>query len=314
MKTLLKTTFAVLLVIFVLSSFSAFEVAQSGKPYLTKEFTVNTPGRLNVQTSGGSISVASHNNNRVLVEMHVRKGNTTFSPGDAEAKELLENFDINISQSGNAVSAIVERKTSGWFNSSNNVSISFTIHAPQQMACNLNTSGGSISLKGVNGQQDLKTSGGSITLASIAGNTNARTSGGSITVNDFNGNLDARTSGGSISLKQTKGDLVVHTSGGSIRIDDASGSIEARTSGGSIKANLLTLNKQLKLSTSGGSITAVVPSGLGMDLDLKGNRVNTKVANFNGQVEKDRVKGSMNGGGIPIVMSTSGGSVNLEYR
>jgi DUF4097 and DUF4098 domain-containing protein YvlB len=314
MRTLLKTTLAVLLVIFALSSFSAFETTQDGKPYQVKEFTITTPGKLNVETSGGSISVNAHNADRVIVEMHIRKGNTKYGPDDAEARKLLEDYTINISQSGNAVSAVAERKSSGWFSNSNNVSISFVVQVPQNMACNLSTSGGSLTLKGVNGSQTLRTSGGSITLGNINGNADARTSGGSITVNSFDGNLDARTSGGSISLQQAKGDLALRTSGGSIKLDNVRGSIEASTSGGSIKANLLALDKQLKLSTSGGSISATVPSGLGMDLNLSGNRVNTKLTNFNGQAEKDRVKGSMNGGGIPIVMSTTGGSVNLDYR
>src|SRR5690606_34087835 len=159
-----------------------------------------------------------------------------------------------------------------------------------------------------------KTSGGSLNIADIKGNMEAKTSGGSINIDNYAGILDASTSGGSINLKNAKGDLAVSTSGGSIHLEDIKGSLTARTSGGGIRANLASLEKELRLSTSGGSITAVIPGGLGLDLDLKGNRVNTKLTNFDGEVEKDRIKGSINGGGIPVVMSTSGGSVNLEYR
>jgi DUF4097 and DUF4098 domain-containing protein YvlB len=106
----------------------------------------------------------------------------------------------------------------------------------------------------------------------------------------------------------------LNTSGGSIDIDNVKGSVEASTSGGGIRADVTTLDKYLRLRTSGGSITAVVPTGLGLDLDLRGDRVNSKLVNFNGEAEKNRIKGSMNGGGIPVVLSTSGGSINLEYR
>ncbi len=104
------------------------------------------------------------------------------------------------------------------------------------------------------------------------------------------------------------------TSGGSIHLNEVSGDIQAHTSGGSINADVLKLGKYLTLSTSGGSVHATVPGGQGLDLDLSGNRVNTVVTNFSGTAKDNRVKGSMNGGGIPVKMSTSGGSTELKYR
>lgn len=287
--------------------------ALANDPYLTKEFTINTPGELEVETAGGSIDVSSHNGNTVKVEMFVRKGGKVISAGDKDAAEALEDFDIEIEKNGNKVIASAKREGSNWFGN-NNVSISFKISVPRQISCDLNTSGGSISLTGVTGEQNVRTSGGSLNLDDIKGDMEAKTSGGSINVSNYAGILDAGTSGGSINLRDAKGSLDLSTSGGSINLNDIQGSLIASTSGGGIKVNLSSLEKQLKLSTSGGSITAIVPSGLGLDLDLKGNRVNTKLSNFDGEVEKDRIIGSINGGGIPVVMSTSGGSVNLEYR
>lgn len=313
MKTLSKSSWALAL-LFVITSCSGSPFYREGEPYQVKEFTVSSPGNLSVRTSGGSIEVSAHESNVVRVEMFVRKSGRWIRPGDADAKEILEEFDIDISQSGSSVSAIAERHGSfnNWFG--NSASISFTVYVPEKMSCRLNTSGGSIRLAGVTGGQDLKTSGGSISMNSITGSVEAKTSGGSINVERYNGTLNAGTSGGSINLSDARGTMDVHTSGGSIKLNNIGGSIEASTSGGGIHANVNDLTKYLRLKTSGGSITAVVPSGLGLDLDLKGNRVNTKLVNFNGEAEKDRIRGQMNGGGIQVVMSTSGGSVNLEYQ
>lgn len=299
--------------VFLFSACNAISGEIADQPYLIKEFTISTPGELEVKTSGGSIDVSSHSGNNVRVEMFVRKGGSSIEKSDKEAVEALEDFDIEIKKDGNKVIASAERDGGSWFGN-NNVSISFKVSVPKQMSCDLNTSGGSISLKGVSGTQDVKTSGGSLNIADVQGNMEAKTSGGSINIDNYAGILDAGTSGGSIKLQDAKGELAVSTSGGSIHLEDIKGSLTASTSGGGIRANLSSLEKQLKLRTSGGSITAVIPGGLGLDLDLKGNRVNTKLSNFDGEVEKDRVVGSINGGGIPVVMSTSGGSVNLEYK
>lgn len=301
--------------IFVLTTGCALAQDKQDTPYLSKEFSLSGPGNLEVETSGGSIYVLASRGNAVKVDMFVRKGSKKLTPEDAAAKEVLENYDIDISKSGNTVKATAEKKSSidSWFGG-DNTSISFTVYLPAEMSCQLNTSGGSIHLEGVQGRQHVKTSGGSLTLLDIAGNMEARTSGGSITIEEYAGTLDARTSGGSIRLQEAEGVLLVRTSGGSIKLNRVKGSVDARTSGGGIEANLLSINDQVRLETSGGSIRAVVPKGLGMDLDLHGNRVNTELHNFNGEAEKNRIKGSMNGGGIEVVMSTSGGSVNLDYQ
>jgi len=311
MKTSLKYVTALLVTI------SITALATEGQPYLTKEFTMDKPGNLNVKINGGGISVSSHEGNKVKVEMYVRKGVKWITPTDDAADDIREDYDIEIVQSENTVSARVERKNeiSSWFSwFGDNISISFTVYVPEKISCTLNTSGGSISLKGVTGKQEVKTSGGSLTLNSIQGRMEARTSGGSISIEKYTGTLSAHTSGGPISLQDSRGELNVSTSGGSIKLNNVDGSIEASTSGGGIHANISALDKYLRLKTSGGSITAVVPTGLGLDLNLKGNHVNAKLINFNGEAEKDEVVGSMNGGGIPVVMSTSGGSVNLEYQ
>lgn len=315
MKKSFKITGALLFALLVTATWSFAANGKNDQPYLVKEFSLDRPGNLLVETSGGSIKVYAHQSNKVRVEMYLRKNGKELEPGDAEAREMLENYSIDISKVSDQVSAKAEKNSGNWFNSGNqNSSISFTVYVPYKMTADLKTSGGSISMEGVYGNHTVKTSGGSLHFFDIQGNMNASTSGGSIHVEKYAGVLDAHTSGGSINLQDSEGDLKLHTSGGGIKIYNVKGSVDASTSGGGINANLITLTNSLRLHTSGGSINAIVPAGLGLDLDLKGNRVNTKLYNFNGEAEKNRIVGSMNGGGIPVVMSTSGGSVNLEYQ
>ena len=281
----------------------------SDDPYLTKTFNLSS-GDLFVSTSGGSIRVEGGKSNSVKVEMFVKSNKHS----DSKLREILEeDYEIRIEKSGSRVEAVAKRTGKNW--SWNGISISFVVYTPEKFGCDLNTSGGSLKLSGVSANHhELKTSGGSITAEDMAGNLEARTSGGSITVSDFIGELDAKTSGGSIKISDIKGDIDVSTSGGGIRINDAEGAVYATTSGGSINADISRLEDQLVLKTSGGSVHATIPSGLGLDLDLRGNRVNTSLNNFSGESKSDRVNGTVNGGGIMVQLATSGGSVNLDYK
>lgn len=300
---------AALLLHFNLLARDSFE----GKPYLTKQFTLQQDGMLHVETSGGNIAVTGDDTDEVVVEMYVKK-NGSWSDwfSDEDAQEVLEDYQIQIEQQGQEILAIAKKKKNGW--GSSKLSISFKVKVPRHISTQLSTSGGSVTLENVVGQQEATTSGGSLTFYRVSGDMQARTSGGSINVDDFDGNLNAKTSGGAIRMSNSTGELLVHTSGGSIVMDGVTGNIDASTSGGSIRADIKNLGDYLTLHTSGGSINAVVPQGLGLDIELSGSRVNTLLSNFTGEAKKDYIKGTLNGGGAQVKMSTSGGSVNLDYR
>ncbi|MGV3502222.1 MAG: DUF4097 family beta strand repeat-containing protein [Adhaeribacter sp.] len=307
-----KLLFA-LLVLAALVSTTLLAMAQSGKaPYQVKEFPVQGPANLITETSGGSITVTGGSGKVVKVRMFVKPANGSQKDQQPSA-EALENYRFDIRQQGNTIYAVAERKSKTW-DKKTALQVSFEIETPRQTTTRLRTSGGSITLAHLAGSQQAHTSGGGLRFTDIQGPVEARTSGGGIQLQQYKGDLEAATSGGSIQLSEARGKLRVKTSGGSIRLQQVSGDIEAQTSGGSIHAQVQELGKYLTLETSGGSVEATIPRGKGLDLDLSGNRVKTSVQNFTGEAKDNKVKGRMNGGGILVKMSTSGGHTELNFR
>lgn len=276
--------------------------------YRVDEFKVSGATSLEVQTSGGSIQVYGSNENKVLVEMYVKRRGNYIEKGNAD----LDDYDISITQEGNTIKATAARRTKIKWNR-NNYSVSFVVYTPNETRSRLKTSGGSLSAKNMTGTQELHTSGGSITAEGINGEMILNTSGGSISINDSEGAVNARTSGGSIVVASLSGDLDAHTSGGSIRLEDIEGRVKAKTSGGSIIAEIKAPSDEIDLRTSGGSISIKVPDGQGYDLDLDGTRVYVDLVNFTGEADKDEVNGTINGGGIMVRAKTSGGNVRFQY-
>lgn len=319
------------------------------KPYVSKNFTSASLTNLKVETSGGSITVAGDQSSGAKVEMYVRPNNWNgkVNLSKEEIEDRLEDFDIFIGTEGNILKATAVRKNkNGW--DKNSVSISFKVYTPRKMATDLRTSGGSIRISLLTGEQNfrtsggslkvsdldgmingrtsggsievenckkeitLETSGGSIKASELKGNINLHTSGGSITLNSLDGEIVAQTSGGSIKGDGIKGNLDAGTSGGSVRLAGISGGVKAHTSGGSMEVEITQLGKIVDLSTSAGSLRVNMPMDKGMDLNLRGSKVTVSLKNFDGQVEKDRVLGKMNGGGIPVNLSANGGSVSIN--
>ena len=253
-----------------------------------------------------------------------------MSPNDEFLSKLREGYELTIEQNGNEIKAVTKRieKMKFW----KRISISFQITVPHQMSSNLKTSGGGIKIVDMEGTQKLVTSGGGLKIHRITGVVYGKTSGGGIKVEDNHGEIDVSTSGGGITIANSAGNIKAHTSGGGIKLENIKGNAEAstsggsitlngemnnvtaRTSGGGIKANITGVKEKLHLKTSGGSIRANIPSNIGMNLDLKGNHVNIDLKNFDGSAKKNQVNGTMNGGGIPVYMHTSGGGVSVEFQ
>lgn len=294
--------------------FVQVQVSALNNPYLSKSFTLSGLGKIETRTSGSSVSIEGTEGNEVVVDVYVRRNGKSVDLNDSDVQKRLENYQIDIDKSGNTVSVSVSNKGNMNWSNGNNLNFSFDIKVPYQTSGDLNSSGGSISISGIDGEQNIKSSGGSVKISASSGNVIANSSGGSLSISEFTGMLDLNTSGGSVKVSGTEGDLVVNSSGGSVNLENVSGKVYASTSGGGIKADLNTIEGALTLKSSGGSISASIPKDLPMDLDLKGGNVSTKLTNFEGEMKRDKIVGKSNGGGVLISMASSGGSINLDYK
>ena len=180
------------------------------------------------------------------------------------------------------------------------------------------TSGGNIELTSCGSPVDLKTSGGNVEVVDVAGDVKAQTSGGNLRFGAIEGSIWGKTSGGSIKVASCSGGADVHTSGGNIILQNVGGSVNARTSGGSIHAAMTKQpQNECSLRTSGGGITLTLTPDIAVDVEAKtsGGHVSTDfvVASVvQGKVPKNRLEGSINGGGPLLKLRTSGGNIRLQ--
>lgn len=283
-----------------------------------KEFDVSAGGSLVIQTDVGSIDVKTSNGDALDV---------TVERSGPRADEL----DVDFSMTGNTVT--VHGDFPGKWRWGRGPKVRFLVTIPREFNIDLQTAGGSIQVRDLEGEARVKTSGGSLDLGQIQGTVWGRTSGGSITLDGCSGATDVDTSGGSINIGDIGDDLKAHTSGGSITIGKVAGSVDAHTSGGSIRvaevngtisatssggsvsaviAGQPTAGSRLK--TSGGSVRATIASHLSLDISAScsGGRVYNDLDLGSLEQSKRSLDGTLNGGGPELVLHTSGGSVTIE--
>lgn len=327
-------------------------LAQDNKtPYLTKSLKNSGIKNVYVSTSGGSITVSGSSGEEPRIEVYISGNNGLGKLSKEEVqKRLEENYTLDIMVSGGEVKAIAKNKHHGNWDWRRSLNIGFKVYVPQNVDTKLETSGGSIHLDNLSGQEVFETSGGSLHVDRLTGNIRGRTSGGSISLSNSKDNINLETSGGSIKANNCSGNIHLETSGGSIRLEELNGKIGAETSGGSIGASnikgefrtgtsggsvnltnlacsldaytsggsmhvqMSELGKYVKIDVSGGHVDLQLPSKQGADLNLHGNKVIADLgSSFNGTKDKDRVEGKLNGGGTPVNVN-GGGRVNLTFN
>src|SRR6476469_4960610 len=337
------------LLFFLLAALQFSVKAQSDKtPFMTKSLSNEAIKDVEVETSGGSISVSGVTAN-ARVEVYITSNNNKELTKEEIQQRLNEKYNLNVSVANNKVTATarLKEKMTDWKKALN---ISFKVFVPKNVSTDLSTSGGSISLNNLSGNLKFSTSGGSLDLDNVSGNVDGRTSGGSIDLRNSKddidlstsgGSIDAKncegklrlsTSGGSLDLKDLKGDirattsgggihgsdiegeLIAHTSGGSIHFSDLSCSLETSTSGGNIDVSIKELGQYIKISNSAGNIDVTLPNK-GLDLDLSASKIKTgQLNNFSGKVDDEEINGKLNGGGVPVRIDAGSGKISLSLR
>lgn len=297
---------------------------------LKHSFRVSPGGTAHVATELGSIDVTTHRGNTVEAQVIRRV------PGNDrdEVARVLENFEVTFDQKGNDVYVTARRKNRGWMFRDTRLKVRIMLSVPSSFNVNLRTSGGNISVADLQGEVDVRTSGGNLRLGRIEGQVMARTSGGNIELRESRADADISTSGGNISIGEVEGDLHAHTSGGNIRIksvggtlraetsggdidiEDARGRVSASTSGGSVVARIAAQpTGDSRLSTSGGNVVVYLAKNIAVDIRARssGGSVHSDIPiTIIGKVERTSINGKVNGGGPELVLSTSGGAVEIK--
>jgi Putative adhesin len=138
-----------------------------------------------------------------------------------------------------------------------------TISAPAAMPVSASTGGGNGSVTGMLGPVALSSGGGSLSADHISGPLRLNTSGGNIQVTTITSpTMTASSGGGDIRAAGiSSATITATTSGGNIQATGVgSTKVTASTGGGDIEIDFTSVPHDVRVDTSGGNITLVLPA------------------------------------------------------
>ena len=203
------------------------------------------------------------------------------------------------------------------------------------------TGGGKITLQVARGDAMLETHGGDIVVGDVTGALHAQTVAGNIRVHLAQGRLTAITGGGEVAIERAGGTVSVRNLAGPVRLGSAQGGFECQSASGGIRLAGVTGPMRVStslgsivadlagahladsfLSTTGGDITVLIPSNLGVTIHAENRMSDTlrRIVSDFSAIPVSRMgsrvvaQGAANGGGPLLRISGTGGTIFIRRR
>ena len=264
----------------------------------TRTLSVAAQPDLYVATGSGTIRITEGSSDKIEIHGHVHASNgwSGFG-GGGDREEQVKRVAANppITQEGNAVHV----GDHGDRRDLNNISIEYDIKVPAEVALNLHTGSGDVTVDHVG--------------RFLAANTGS----GSVRAHGIHGKAELQTGSGDIELEQTAaGDVSAKTGSGSVRLRGLNGGLSASTGSGDIEANGH-LSGAARLSTGSGSVRLHLTPDSKFNLDAATSSGSVRV-NFPGAANRDdeasrhRFNGPVNGGGPDVNVHTGSGDIEVS--
>lgn len=141
---------------------------------IKKEFTVNADALLRVSNSYGNLNITSWNENRIVIEVHIK----TNGNNEEKVQDKLDNITVDFDANNSLVSArtIFNKNKSrwgwNWGNNNVNMRINYTIKVPLKNNVNLSNDYGNIILDRIDGHARINCDYGRLDIGELRGRNN----------------------------------------------------------------------------------------------------------------------------------------------
>lgn len=238
-------------------------------------------GTLDLSNVNGQITIETWDR----AEVEVRAEKVVKSPSDEEANRVLGQLKVLVDAKPNRVrvEARFPKNQSGLFGwlsgrGVQSMKVDFRLRIPREADLRIENVNGGITLNGGNGDLRLETVNGAVTANGAAGK---------VTLESVNGGVAAL---------------------------GTRGTLEASTVNGHVEAELSDLGPgKTSLESTNGGITLRLPASAGANLSA--STVNGRIRcdlDVEGTNKRNRVEGTLNGGGAEIEVGTVNGSIDIE--
>jgi len=287
---------------------SFFGLSRSGTAHFEAVLPGSFDGIVTVRGSSNDIAVRNFD----VAEMDVKNGSGNLSINDIRGEEV----SLKVS-SGDIAMGRIEGSKVYIRSASRNITID-NLQASAVME--VSTSSGRITGRRIAGNQVLFNSSSADILLEVleAGDAAIKVSSGDVQLDTVTTEtLDIKLSSDDLEIITLESKRTEINTSGETLIKSGRGEIILEGSSGDVDITLSTLSTPLNLNISSGDITIALPENSAFDalFDTSSGCIRSEFPVLgNLTADGDELKGTINGGGVPVTLQTSSGNIQLLVR
>ena len=274
---------------------------------VTKSFTVSGRPNVRVDTNDGSVRVTSGDSR--LVEFHVTYRGYT----------LNKDLSVDTRQDGDRVEVVARiHGHFGFMWGGHSRDLHIEVRMPKAGDLEVSTGDGAVEASSLDGNVNVHTGDGSVKANGLSGTIVLQTGDGSITADRLKGDIRMHTGDGSIEARNLDGKVNADTGDGHVKLEGRFDSLNIKTGDGSVEArvgNGSKMDSGWNVRTGDGSVDMSLPGDLQANIDASTGDGHISLGmpvTVEGSFSNSQIHGKMNGGGQPLVIHTSDGSIRLN--
>ncbi|HEY0874124.1 MAG TPA: DUF4097 family beta strand repeat-containing protein [Vicinamibacterales bacterium] len=294
----------------------------------TRTLKIGTDGAIEISNLSGDITIRRGGSNAAQLEIvKIARGRTM-----EEAKEALGRVNVQITErdSRARISTHYSHIEDRGRRQTVNVSVQYTLTAPENTRISANTLSGNVTVTDIKGDLNLVTVSGDVTVNGGARVMTAKSTSGKIELINLRSEvrLDAETVSGDVILRQSQLPRVELSSvSGSVVVTDVRADrIEAETLSGNVQFQTpLVRNGRYELTSHSGTITLIPTGDVGFDLEVDtfSGAIQTQVSLKDQETEEGgfgrrggvrSISGTYGDGGATMEITTFSGRVVIGKR
>jgi Toastrack DUF4097 len=251
---------------------------------------VSGPVELDIRTNSGGVRIDAGPTDTVRVVARIRANR--WSTGDAERRVQQIAEAPPIEQTGNTI-RIGDTSDDDLYRS---VSIGYDITVPDATRVRTVVGSGGQTIRGVQGPVDATAGSGGVRVAQVAGDVRVTAGSGGVRIEDTAGRLEARAGSGGI------------------EITGARNFVDARAGSGGVRIEGRPLDVW-NLRTGSGGISVRVADDTPFQIDARagsGGITSNQPVTVVGEKKKNRLQGTVRGGGARLALETGSGGIRIE--
>jgi hypothetical protein len=260
--------------------------------HFDRTLTVSAQPDLYVSTGSGNINVHPGDGNQIHIVGHVHAGWSAFGDVDGKITKIVDNPPIT--QEGNTIKVGLSNDHDLF----NNISIDYDVTVPADVALNLHSGSGDVTVDHVGRY-----------LSAASGSGNVRAHG-------IHGPAELSSGSGDIELDQDgPGDVKTRSGSGNIRVHGFNGGLTARTGSGDVEADGK-LTSAANLASGSGNVVMHLQPDAHFNLEASTGsgdiRIRFPGAPEQGENSRHHLTAPINGGGAPLEVRTGSGNVEID--